>query len=61
MPRSSPPHTHGAALLNQEVTRQAQIIAYNNDFRMMSFVIIPPLLLLFVMRRHARTPVAAAE
>jgi DHA2 family multidrug resistance protein len=57
----NPATTHGAALLNQEVTRQAQIIAYNNDFRMMTFVIIPPLLLLFLMRRHARTPVAAAE
>jgi DHA2 family multidrug resistance protein len=57
----NPATTHGAALLNQEVTRQAQIIAYNNDFRLMTFVIVPPLLLLFLMRRHARTPVAAAE
>ena len=45
----------GAALLDQMITYQAQIIAYNNDFRLMMLVVIPPLLLLFLMRRHART------
>jgi len=30
-----PATRHGAALLDQMVTHQAQIIAYNNDFRMM--------------------------
>jgi len=46
---------HGAALLNQEITRQAQIIAYNNDFHMMAFIVVPPLLLLLVMRRTVTT------
>ena len=44
------------------INRQAQIIAYNDDFRMMSLVVVPPLLLLLVMRRHERPaprPVAA--
>jgi DHA2 family multidrug resistance protein len=42
---------HGAALLNQEITRQSQIIAYNNDFHMMAYVVVPPLLLILLMRR----------
>ena len=50
---------HGAALLNAAVNRQAEIIAYNNDFHMMAFVVIPPLLMLFLLRR-AR-PRQAAE
>ena len=45
---------HGAALLDEMINHQAQIIAYNNDFRMMTLTIVPPLLLLFLMRRHAR-------
>jgi MFS transporter, DHA2 family, multidrug resistance protein len=44
----------GAALLDQVINRQAEIIAYNNDFHLMSFVVIPPLLLLLLMRRHQR-------
>jgi MFS transporter, DHA2 family, multidrug resistance protein len=43
------------------VTHQAQIIAYNNDFRLMMLTIIPPLLLLLLMRRHARPAVAAGD
>jgi DHA2 family multidrug resistance protein len=43
---------HGSALLDQMVNRQAEIIAYSNDFWMMSFVVIPPLLLLLLMRGH---------
>jgi DHA2 family multidrug resistance protein len=43
--------TRGAALLNQEITRQSQIIAYNNDFHMMAFIVVPPLLLILLMRR----------
>jgi DHA2 family multidrug resistance protein len=41
----------GAALLDQMVTRQALIIAYNNDFLMMSVVSIPALLMLLLLRR----------
>ena len=54
VPRLLDPTTrHGAALLDQMITHQAQIIAYNNDFRLMMLTIVPPLLLLFLMRRHA--------
>ncbi len=55
-----PTTAHGAALLDTMINRQAQIIAYNNDFRMMTFVVIPPLLLLFVMRPHVRPAAIAA-
>ena len=54
-----PASRHGAAMLDQMINHQAQIIAFNNDFRMMTFVVVPPLLLLLVMRRHERQPVAA--
>jgi DHA2 family multidrug resistance protein len=57
----NPATHHGAALLDQMVTRQAQIIAYNNDFRLMMLTVIPPLLLLLLMRRHDRPAVAAGD
>jgi DHA2 family multidrug resistance protein len=49
-----PATRHGAALLDQMINHQAQIIAFNSDFRMMALVVVPPLLLLLVMRRHVR-------
>jgi len=55
-----PATRHGAAMLDQMINHQAQIIAFNNDFRMMTFVVVPPLLLLLLMRRHERRPVAAS-
>src|SRR6478672_1385435 len=57
----NPATQHGVALLDQMVTRQAQIIAYNNDFRLMMLTVIPPLLLLLLMRRHDRPAVAAGD
>jgi DHA2 family multidrug resistance protein len=57
----NPATRHGAVLLDQMVTHQAQIIAYNNDFRMMMLTIVPPLLLLFLMRKHERPAVAAGD
>jgi len=53
-----PASRHGAAVLDQMINHQAQIIAFNNDFRMMSFIVVPSLLLLLVMRRHVRPPAA---
>jgi DHA2 family multidrug resistance protein len=44
----------GASMLDQMITYQAQIIAYNSDFRLMTLVVLPPLLLLLLMRRHER-------
>jgi MFS transporter, DHA2 family, multidrug resistance protein len=55
-----PATRHGAAMLDQMINHQAQIIAFNNDFRMMTFVVVPPLLLLLLMRRHERRPVVAS-
>ena len=43
----------GAVLLDQMVTFQARIIAYNNDFRLMALTVLPPLILLFFLRRRA--------
>jgi hypothetical protein len=43
-----PGSLHGAALLNEEITRQARIIAYIDDFKLMlvlSIVVLPLLLL----------------
>jgi DHA2 family multidrug resistance protein len=44
----NPRSIHGAVMLNQEVTRQAAIIAYIDDFKLMLVlaIIVTPLLLL---------------
>lgn len=55
----SPVTRHGAALLDAMIDQQAKIIAYNNDFRLMTLTIVPPMILLLFMRRHVR-PVASA-
>jgi DHA2 family multidrug resistance protein len=52
-----PATPHGAVLLDHMVNKQAQIIAYNNDFRMMALIVLPSLALLLVMRRHEPRPV----
>jgi DHA2 family multidrug resistance protein len=48
----------GAAMLNQVVDQQAQIIAYLADFKLMMFTSLPILFLIFLMRRasHAGLP-----
>jgi MFS transporter, DHA2 family, multidrug resistance protein len=56
----NPGTRHGAAMLDDMINQQARIIAYNNDFRLMILTIVPPLLLLFFMRRHVRPAVTAA-
>ena len=48
-----PATARGAATLEQLVTYQAKIIAYNYDFRLMSLTVLPPLILLFFLRRRA--------
>jgi DHA2 family multidrug resistance protein len=47
----SPSTPHGAALFNQMIERQSQIIAYNDDFWLMMAIALPILLLLPFMRR----------
>ncbi|HVY16748.1 MAG TPA: DHA2 family efflux MFS transporter permease subunit [Rhodopila sp.] len=51
----SPMTERGAQLMNGMVTRQAEIIAYNNDWKVMMLMSLPMLLLLFLMRRPAAT------
>jgi DHA2 family multidrug resistance protein len=48
----NPGTAQGAALLDRMIGQQAQIIAYNNDFRLMTLVVVPPLILLLFMRRN---------
>jgi DHA2 family multidrug resistance protein len=50
----NPATQHGAAMLDQVVNQQAQIIAYNNDFRLMALVALPSLLLIPLMRPQRR-------
>jgi MFS transporter, DHA2 family, multidrug resistance protein len=50
----------GIAALNQEVTRQAAMIAYNDDFALMLIVILASLPLLLLIRGPRRQPMAAA-
>nr|WP_283949510.1 DHA2 family efflux MFS transporter permease subunit [Limobrevibacterium gyesilva] len=47
----NPATSHGALLMDQMINRQAQIIAYNNDYLLMTWVTLPALLLLLLMRR----------
>ena len=51
-----PATMHGAALLDQIVNRQALIIAYMNDYKLMIYTSLPALVLLLFMRKP---PVAA--
>ena len=50
----------GLAALNQEVTRQAAMIAYNDDFALMLIVILVSLPLLLLVRVPRRQPIIAA-
>jgi DHA2 family multidrug resistance protein len=46
----SPVTAHGAQMLDAIVNRQAEIIAYNNDWQLMMLMALPMLLLLLLMR-----------
>ena len=50
----------GIAALNHEVTRQAAMIAYNDDFALMLGVILVSLPLLLLVRGPRREPISAA-
>ena len=56
-----PATAHGAAMLDQIINQQAQIIAYIDDYRLMIFTTLPALLLLFLMRRPRRLGAPPAE
>ena len=52
----SPATPHGAALLNQMIDYQAQVIAYNNDYWLMGLMALPILLMLPFVRRPQASP-----
>jgi MFS transporter, DHA2 family, multidrug resistance protein len=52
---------NGLAVLNAEVSRQAALIAYVNDFWIMMVVTVLAIPLLLLIRRSAPVPTAAAE
>ncbi|WP_424140834.1 MFS transporter [Roseomonas chloroacetimidivorans] len=52
---------NGLATLDAEVTRQAQVIAYVNDFKLLLWLSLPLLLLLFLMSRPPRSTGSEAE
>jgi len=56
----NPATPHGAAVLDQMVNHQAQIIAYIDDYKVMIFTTLPSLLLLLLMRRPKTTGAAPA-
>jgi DHA2 family multidrug resistance protein len=49
----------GRAMLDQMVTRQAEIMAYSNDFRLMTFISLAAFPLLLALRSTRRKPVSA--
>ena len=51
----NPAHVHSAAVLNEEVTRQASIIAYVDDFKLMFILAIAALPLIPFIRSNAAT------
>ncbi len=57
----NPNTSGGAQVLDAIVNNQAQIIAYNDDYKLMMLVTLPTLILLFIMRRPAAVPKAAAD
>ena len=50
---------HGAAVLDQMIQQQAQIIAYLDDFKLLIFTSLPALLLLLLLRRPTKTAAPA--
>ena len=52
---------HGAGLFDAMIGRQAQIIAYNDDYLMMTYVTLSSVLLLLFMRRPGTASAAPAE
>ncbi len=59
----NPATVHGAEMFEAMIGRQAQIIAYNDDYLLMTCVTLPTLLLLLLMRkpRGAAAPPADAH
>jgi DHA2 family multidrug resistance protein len=56
-----PSTVHGAAMLDQIIQRQAQIIAYLDDYKLLIFTSLPALLLLLLLKRPAKVAAAGAD
>lgn len=52
---------HGLAALNDEVTRQAALLAYLQDFRLMMWITLAPIPLILLLRGPSKSPRAAAD
>ena len=52
--------TLGKAALNAEVTKQAAVVAYANDFKLMMVVALVALPLIFLLKRAKAQPGTAA-
>jgi DHA2 family multidrug resistance protein len=57
----NPVHLAGAAGLNAEITRQATIIAYIDDFKLMMVISILVMPLVFALRKPKSSPAAAGH
>jgi DHA2 family multidrug resistance protein len=56
-----PTTPHAAQVLNGMLTRQSEIIAYNNDWKLMMLMALPMLLLLLLMRGPKKGAGGGAE
>ncbi len=57
----NPMTTHGAGMFEAMIDRQAQIIAYNDDYLMMTYVTLASILLLLLMRKPRGAAPAPAD
>jgi DHA2 family multidrug resistance protein len=54
-------NVNGIAALNREITRQAQMIAYIDDFHLMMIIVLVAAPFLLLLRRPRRKPAGAAD
>ncbi len=57
----SPGNTHGAAVLNEEINRQASTIAYVDDFKLMLVLALASMPFVFFLRTGPQHPAAAGH
>jgi MFS transporter, DHA2 family, multidrug resistance protein len=57
----NPNTAHGAAMLDQLITYNAQVIAYRDDFLAMLFGVLPAVVMVLLMRSPRRTSLAPEE
>jgi len=57
----SPENLHGAAVLNEEITRQASTIAYVDDFQLMLVLALAAMPFVFFLRTERQRPAASGH